>query len=73
LENWLDCIRSRGTPNAPVEAGYRTITVCHLVNIARELKRPLRRDPAKERFVGDVEANGLLSRPRREGFALPTV
>ena len=22
VKNWMDCIRSRKTPNAPVEAGY---------------------------------------------------
>ncbi len=73
LQNWLDCIRSRATPNAPVEIGHRSVTVCHLVNIARELKRPLRWDPAKEQFPGDAEANKLLTRPRRNGFKLPAV
>jgi predicted dehydrogenase len=71
LENWLDCIRSRTLPNAPVEAGHRTATVCHLANIARELQRPLRWDPEAERFVDDKEADQLLDRPRRRGFDLP--
>jgi len=70
LENWFDCIRTRGTPNAPVEAGHRTITICHLANIARELNRPLKWDPTTEQFVDDDKANALLDRPRREGFAL---
>ena len=71
LENWLDCVRSRGVPNAPVEIGHRTVTVCHLVNIARELNRPLRWSPAREQFLDDEEANELLDRPRRKGFELP--
>jgi predicted dehydrogenase len=73
LENWLDCIRTRGTPNAPVEAGHRTATVCHLANLARELNRPLIWDPKRERFVADPQADALLDRPRRAGFELPTV
>jgi hypothetical protein len=73
LKNWLDCVRSRNVPNAPVEVGHRTVTVCHLVNIARELKRPLRWDPAKEEFPDDAEANQLLTRPRRKEFDLPGV
>ena len=71
LQNWLDCIRTRGTPNAPVEVGQRSATVCHLANIARELNRPLHWNPDDERFDGDSEADELLTRPRREGFALP--
>lgn len=68
IENWLECIKSRGTPNAPVEAGHRTATICHLANIARELRRPLEWDPQQERFVSDDEANHLLDRERRPGF-----
>ncbi len=71
IENWLECIRSRQVTHAPIEGGHRTATICHLANIARELSRPLRRDPEAERFVDDPAANALLSRPRRPGFELP--
>jgi predicted dehydrogenase len=71
IQNWLDCIKTRGTPNAPVEIGHRSVTVCHLANIARELKRKVRWDPKKETSPGDDEANALLDRPRRKGFELP--
>ena len=70
LQNWLDCIRSRKTPNAPIEVGHRTATVCHLANIARELNRPLRWNPSTEQFVKDDQANKLVDRPRRQGFEL---
>ena len=63
LQNWLDAIAGEADLNAPVEAGHRTATVCHLVNLARELGRPLRWDPAAERFEGDPAANALLDRP----------
>lgn len=71
IQNWLDCIKSRKLPNADVEIGHRSISVCHLVNIARELKRRLKWDPAAEKFIDDDEANKLLDRPRRAGFELP--
>jgi predicted dehydrogenase len=71
LENWLECIRTRAVPNAPVEAGHRTATICHLANIARELNRPLHWNPEEERFLADDAANSLLDRPRRKGFELP--
>ncbi len=71
LENWLDAIRTGAKPNAPIEAGHRTVTICHLANIARELNRPLRWDPVREQFAEDASANESLTRPRRTGFSLP--
>jgi hypothetical protein len=72
LRNWLDCVRSREQPVADVEIGHRSITVCHLANIARAVGRPLRWNPAAERFVDDPAADALLVRERRRGFELPT-
>lgn len=72
LQNWLDCVRSRERPVADVEIGHRSITACHLANIARQSGRPLRWDPAQERFVDDPVADALLVRERRKGFELPT-
>lgn len=71
MQNWLDCIRTRERPVADVEIGHRSISVCHLANITRRLGRPLKWDPAKEQFIGDDEANKLVSRPRRDGYELP--
>ncbi|MEZ6147257.1 MAG: Gfo/Idh/MocA family oxidoreductase [Planctomycetaceae bacterium] len=73
LANWLDCIKTREEPNADVEIGHRSISVCHLVNITRELGRNLHWDPEREEFEGDDEANALLDRPRRAGYELPTI
>ncbi len=73
IQNWLDCIKTREKPRADVEIGHRSISVCHLVNITREVGRKLKWDPDKEQFVGDDEANKLLDRPRRVGFELPEV
>ncbi len=73
IQNWLDCIKSRELPNADVEIGHRSISVCHLLNITRELGRKVHWDPAAERFPNDDEANALLDRPRRAGFELPQV
>jgi predicted dehydrogenase len=71
VQNWLDCIRTRQRPNADVEIGHRTVTICHLCNITRQLGRRLHWDPQQEQFVGDEEANRLLDRPRRKGWELP--
>ena len=71
MQNWIDCIRSRQQPVADVEIGHRSITVCHLVNITRQLGRRLAWDAAAEQFRGDDQANALLHRERRSGFELP--
>jgi predicted dehydrogenase len=71
MQDWLDCMRTRKTPLADVEVGHRSISVCHLVNIARQLGRNLQWDPEAERFASDSEANALLARPRRKGYELP--
>lgn len=71
IQNWLDCIKTREKPNADVEIGHRSISVCHLVNITRQIGRPLRFDPDAETFPGDAEANTYLDRPRRKGWQLP--
>ncbi len=71
LQNWLDCIRTRGVPNAPVEVGHRTVSICHPANIARELNRRLEWNPETEQLVNIREANELLDRQRRKSFELP--
>jgi predicted dehydrogenase len=71
LQDWLDCIKTRRDPNAPVEVGHRSNTICLLGNIARELGRKLRWDPATETFPEDAEACALIDRPRRAGWELP--
>lgn len=63
--NFLDCVKSREEPNAPVEVGHRTASVCHLGNIAIALKAKLEWDPVKEQFKGSDEANELLTRSER--------
>jgi predicted dehydrogenase len=73
MENWMDCMRTRKRPLGDVEIGHRSVTVCHLANITRRLGRKLTWNPDTERFVGDEEANGLLTRPRRKGYELPVV
>jgi len=73
IENFLDCIRTRKQPNAQAEFGHRSTSLCHLVNMCRDLGRKLQWDPQAERFVGDEQANSLLSRPRRKGYELPKI
>ena len=68
---WLQCVRDRHGLTCDAETGHRTATACHLGNIARRLGRPLRWDPAGETFVGDDEADAMLSREMAAPWRLP--
>lgn len=63
--NWLECILSGKEPISPVEMGHRACTICLITHISMKLGRKLEWDPLTEKFVGDEEANKLLSRPQR--------
>ena len=69
--NWLECVRSRQQPIAPVEVAHRACSACLLHHIAMRANRKLLWDPLKERFKNDDEANALLSRPQRAPYVLP--
>jgi len=68
--DWLDAIRKRTKPICDIETGCRSVTVCHLGNIAYRLGRPLKWDPQREVFVNDSNANRLLSRAMRSPWQL---
>jgi len=38
MQNWIDCVRSRKMPNAPVEIGYRSAIAAHMANLAYRKK-----------------------------------
>lgn len=70
-QNWLDCIRFREFPVCHEEIGARSVTVCHLANLAYWRRRPLKWDPQKWEFPGDAEANTWRDYQRRSGYELP--
>jgi predicted dehydrogenase len=47
MQNWIDCVRSRGTPNAPPEIGYRSAIAVHMSNLSYKNKRRITLDEAK--------------------------
>jgi predicted dehydrogenase len=69
--NWLDCIKTRKEPVAPIEVGHRSCSACLLHQIAMKLKRKVYWDPEKEMFKNnDTAATAMLSRPRRKKYDL---
>jgi predicted dehydrogenase len=73
MQDFVDCIRSRENPIAPVEVGCSTNTLCCLANIARELNRPVKWNPATLSFVNDKEAaaHRLYGYTYRRPYSLP--
>jgi len=64
--NWLESILSRKEPIAPVEQSARSLEACAVAWIAMKLNRKLTWDAKKEHFVGDKDANAMLSRKARK-------
>lgn len=69
--DFMQCVKTRRRPICDVEVGHRSVTVCHLGNIAIRIGRPLTWDPIHECFQGDDEANRWLSKPYRAPWCLP--
>ena len=68
--DFLECVKTRQRPFRDIELASHTVAVCHLGNIAYQLQRSLKWDPAKQEFPGDEEANRLVDRARREPWQL---
>ena len=68
--NFLECIRTRRDPAAPVEACHAATTISLIADIATRLERKLTWDWAAERFVDDAAANRMLRRSMRAPWTL---
>ena len=73
LKNWFNAIRARdmSIQNGPVESGHLSSALAHLGNISYRLGRQLEFDPVAERFIGDEDANYMLSREYRAPYVMP--
>ena len=68
MDNFIDCMRSRKTPNANIEEGQRSVMLCHLANIAYRVGHTLTCDPKNGHIVNDPKAQALWGRIVREGL-----
>ena len=58
MQNFIDAVRARKLPIASIHYGASTAVLCCLGNIANELGRPIKWDPASNHFINDPEAAG---------------
>ena len=71
FRNFIDCVIDRKECAAPVEVAHRSITICHLGNIAMRLGREsLQWNPTTEQILDDEEAGRMLHRPYHHGWHL---
>jgi len=69
--NFLDCIYSGKPAICTADISHRALTISHLANIAIRLGRSsVRWNPATERFVDDLAADRMISRPMRKAYAV---
>jgi len=68
--DFLRAIKEGRETLEPVEVGHRTVSLCQLGLIACKLGRPLKWDPAAERFQDDSAANAMLSVPIRDPWGI---
>lgn len=70
MANFFECVRDRSEPVSDVYSHHRSLTTCHLANIALRLNRRLTWDAENEQILGDPEANAFQRRESRKGYEL---
>jgi hypothetical protein len=70
--NFLDCVKSRQTPNSPVVIGHKSTASTLLANVALDLKKYLAWDGEHDRITNDPDANRLLGYEYRAPWKLPS-
>jgi predicted dehydrogenase len=66
--NFIDCMRSRKSPNANIEEAQRSVMLCHLANIAYRVGHTLRCDPKNGHILDDATAQALWGRSYEPGW-----
>ncbi len=73
-KNFIDAVLAKKPEmcNGPVATAHLSSGLAHLGNIAYRVGRVLEFNPTTEKFVGDAEADKLLTRTYREPFVVPS-
>jgi len=64
-QNFIDCIKSRRTPNSDLASSHWVSSTCHLANISLRTGRKVIWDGAANGISADTEANAMLERAYR--------
>lgn len=69
-QNFVDAVKARTQPESNLAYARELTLPMHLGLISYRLRRPLQWDADKEKFIGDKEADALLSRKPRKKWDL---
>jgi hypothetical protein len=70
VRDFFDCVKSRRPTIANPTVMHRSMSTVHAANICMWLKRDMRFDPVKEKFIDDPEADRLCSRAMRQPWII---
>jgi predicted dehydrogenase len=68
--DWLNSIQTRQPPICDVEVGARSVSVCHLVNLAYYHGQKMKWNPRSEKFTGGTGNKAWLDVPHREPWTI---
>jgi predicted dehydrogenase len=73
--NFVDAVRAGKNEmlHCDINEGHLSTSLCHLANISYRLDRALKFKGAAEKFVGDAEADAMLTRVYRKPYVLAAV
>jgi len=72
LENFVQCVRTRRTPNADIETGHVSTLLVHYATISCRLGgQKIAIDPKTEQVAGNPQAMGLFRREYRKPWVVP--
>lgn len=75
MANFIDCVKSRSEPRAPVETGHASAVLCHIANAVIRLYpetgpgHVAKWDPKAEKFIDNDAANKMLIREERDPWS----
>ncbi len=75
IANFIDCVHTREMPNADVERAHISQSISHMAYISYRVgNQVLKIDGSRELFIGNNEANSLLSRQEggRDPWKIPS-
>ena len=70
MQNFFDCVKDGGKPISDVWSHHRSVSACHLANIAMRLGSQAEVGPGQGGLRWRSEATAMLSRPQRPEYAI---
>jgi predicted dehydrogenase len=68
MRDFMECAKSGSQPSSDMQSHHRMLNICHAINVALRLNRPVTYDPKTETFGDDEQANGFVERTQRKGY-----